>query len=47
MDFGDRPPADFGVARALYGRDPEGNLIEIQEIEQDGMRLDELTPLAR
>jgi catechol 2,3-dioxygenase-like lactoylglutathione lyase family enzyme len=25
------PPADFGDLRATYGRDPDGNIVEIQE----------------
>jgi glyoxylase I family protein len=27
-----RTPADFGDIRAVYGRDPEGNIVEIQEV---------------
>ncbi|VVO21218.1 VOC family protein [Pseudomonas fluorescens] len=26
------PPQDFGVSRATYGRDPDGNVFELQEI---------------
>lgn len=26
------PPQDFGVARATYGRDPDGNVFELQQI---------------
>ena len=40
-------PVDFGPARAIYGRDPEGNIIEIQEVETTtGMTLDQLKPMA-
>jgi catechol 2,3-dioxygenase-like lactoylglutathione lyase family enzyme len=36
-------PVDFGPARAIYGRDPEGNLIEIQELDEaSGMTLESL-----
>jgi glyoxylase I family protein len=28
-------PVDFGIVKSLYGRDPEGNLIEIQETAAD------------
>jgi catechol 2,3-dioxygenase-like lactoylglutathione lyase family enzyme len=46
MTFHD-DPVNFGPARAIYGRDPEGNIIEIQELEAStGMTLDELKPLA-
>ena len=31
MSFGDRAPVDMGHVKTLYGRDPEGNVIEIQE----------------
>ncbi|HTH26917.1 MAG TPA: VOC family protein [Sphingobium sp.] len=31
MTFGDRAPIDMGHVKTLYGRDPEGNVIEIQE----------------
>lgn len=31
MDFGEREYGDFGVSKAIYGYDPEGNVIEIQE----------------
>jgi len=29
------PPLDLGLARATYGRDPDGNVIELQEILAD------------
>jgi len=39
-------PVDFGPARAIYGRDPEGNIIEVQELEDStGMGLRALKPL--
>lgn len=28
----DSPPCDFGTIKATYGRDPDGNLFEIQEL---------------
>jgi glyoxylase I family protein len=31
MTFGDRTPVDMGELKTLYGRDPEGNVIEIQQ----------------
>jgi len=30
-----RRPADFGLVKAAYGRDPDGNIIEIQEVASD------------
>lgn len=35
------PPQDFGNVRATYGRDPDGNVFEIQEImdENDAMQV--------
>jgi glyoxylase I family protein len=42
MTFHD-DPVNFGPARAIYGRDPEGNLIEVQELEDvTGMTLEAL-----
>jgi predicted enzyme related to lactoylglutathione lyase len=26
------PPQDFGSARATYGRDPDGNVFELQQL---------------
>jgi catechol 2,3-dioxygenase-like lactoylglutathione lyase family enzyme len=47
MSFGGRPPTDFGVAQAIYGLDPEGNIIELQECgEATGIGLDRLPPIA-
>src|SRR5262249_30189777 len=31
MSFGDRTPVDAGHVKSLYGRDPEGNVVEIQQ----------------
>jgi len=31
MTFGDRTPVDVGHVKSLYGRDPEGNVIELQQ----------------
>jgi glyoxylase I family protein len=45
MTFGDRDPVDAGHVKTLYGRDPEGNLIEIQETTPAcDFRLDQLPP---
>jgi catechol 2,3-dioxygenase-like lactoylglutathione lyase family enzyme len=32
----EREPGDFGEIRAVYGKDPDGNVIEIQEILKEG-----------
>ena len=36
------PPLDMGIVKATYGRDPDGNLVELQEIlvEDSPMALD-------
>jgi catechol 2,3-dioxygenase-like lactoylglutathione lyase family enzyme len=45
MTFGERRPVDAGHVKSLYGRDPEGNLIEIQETAPAcDFRLDRLPP---
>jgi catechol 2,3-dioxygenase-like lactoylglutathione lyase family enzyme len=45
MSFGDRTPVDMGHVKTLYGRDPEGNVIEIQQTQQNcDFRLDRLPP---
>jgi catechol 2,3-dioxygenase-like lactoylglutathione lyase family enzyme len=45
MTFGDRLPVDMGHVKSLYGRDPEGNVIEIQQTAMScDFRLDALTP---
>ncbi len=31
------PPVDFGIASAIYGRDPFGNVIELYEIRDAGL----------
>jgi glyoxylase I family protein len=35
MRFVDERPADFGDIKAIYGFDPDGNVIEIQELSPD------------
>ncbi len=43
MRFGQRRPIDLGHVKSIYGRDPEGNLIEIQQTAGDcDFRLDSL-----
>ena len=43
MDFTGRQPVDMGVVKAIYGYDPEGNLIEIlQAMPGSGMKIAEL-----
>ena len=43
-----RRPGDFGDLKAVYGRDPDGNVVEIQETSVDNVfameRLGALTP---
>lgn len=34
------PPVDFGVASAIYGKDPFGNIIELYEIRDDRAQLE-------
>jgi catechol 2,3-dioxygenase-like lactoylglutathione lyase family enzyme len=34
------PPLDMGTVKATYGRDPDGNVVELQEI------LDDESPMA-
>jgi catechol 2,3-dioxygenase-like lactoylglutathione lyase family enzyme len=34
------PPKDLGIAKATYGRDPDGNVVELQEV------LDQSSPTA-
>lgn len=44
MTFGDRIPVDMGHVKSLYGRDPEGNVIEIQQTAAHcDFRLDSLS----
>lgn len=48
MTFGDRTPVDVGYLKSLYGRDPEGNVIEIQQTRADcDFTLGKLPPIAR
>jgi len=43
MDFKGRKPVDCGTIKTLYGWDPEGNIIEIQQCMDDsGIRLTDL-----
>jgi catechol 2,3-dioxygenase-like lactoylglutathione lyase family enzyme len=43
MTFGDRDFVDMGHVKTLYGRDPEGNLIEVQQCSAgNGMELADL-----
>jgi catechol 2,3-dioxygenase-like lactoylglutathione lyase family enzyme len=45
MTFGDRTPVDSIILKALYGRDPEGNVIEILETRAEcPFRLEQLPP---
>jgi catechol 2,3-dioxygenase-like lactoylglutathione lyase family enzyme len=47
MTFGDRQLVDMGHVKTLYGRDPEGNVIEIQQCApNNGMTLEELRATA-
>ena len=36
------PPVDYGTVKTTYGRDPDGNVIELQEIKSpdDPLALD-------
>jgi catechol 2,3-dioxygenase-like lactoylglutathione lyase family enzyme len=46
MTFGHPHPLDAGHVKTIYGRDPEGNVIEIQQTAPDcGFRLDKLPDL--
>ena len=45
MTFGHPAPIDVGHVKSIYGRDPEGNVIELQQTAQDcDFRLDRLPP---
>lgn len=47
MTFGHPSPLDAGHVKTIYGRDPEGNVVEIQQTAKDcGFRLDRLPALA-
>jgi glyoxylase I family protein len=46
MTFGHPFPLDAGHVKSIYGRDPEGNVIEIQQTAEDcTFRLDALPPI--
>lgn len=48
MTFNDRDFVDMGHVKTLYGYDPEGNLIEVQQCAPgNGMTLDDLAPINR
>lgn len=43
MTFNDRDVVDAGIVKALYGYDPEGNVVEVQQCAPDnGFTLEEL-----
>ncbi len=45
MTFSQPGPIDMGHVKSIYGRDPEGNLIEIQQTADNcDFRLDKLPP---
>lgn len=47
MTFGAPAPIDMGHVKSVYGRDPEGNVIELQQTAAHcDFRLDMLPPLA-
>ena len=47
MTFGHPSPLDAGHVKTIYGRDPEGNVIELQQTAKDcGFRLDRLPAIA-
>ena len=46
MTFG-HTPIDMGHVKSIYGRDPEGNVIEVQQTAENcDFRLDKLSPVA-
>ena len=46
MTFGAPHPMDAGHVKSVYGRDPEGNVIEIQQTaDHCAFRLDKLPDL--
>lgn len=48
MTFNEPAPIDVGHVKTIYGRDPEGNLIEIQQTaDHCDFRLDKLPPVSR
>jgi catechol 2,3-dioxygenase-like lactoylglutathione lyase family enzyme len=47
MEFGDRTPVKMGPMMALYGKDPEGNIVEILEVtEQCVIQMETLPKVA-
>jgi glyoxylase I family protein len=47
MTFSQPAPIDVGHVKSIYGRDPEGNLIEVQQTaEVCDFRMDKLPPIA-
>ena len=47
MTFGHPHPLDAGHVKTIYGRDPEGNVIELQQTAKEcGFRLDKLPAIA-
>ncbi|GIX31334.1 MAG: hypothetical protein KatS3mg124_1806 [Porticoccaceae bacterium] len=47
MTFSQEAPIDVGHVKSIYGRDPEGNVIELQETVQADFPLEALPPLPR
>lgn len=47
MSFSEPAPINVGHVKSLYGRDPEGNVIEIQETVDCDFPLDKLPPIAK
>ncbi len=48
MTFSQPAPIDVGHVKSIYGRDPEGNLIEVQQTaEVCDFRMDQLPPVVR
>lgn len=43
MSFGEAEPVNAGYVKSIYGRDPEGNIIEIQETLDCGFGLEDLS----
>ncbi|WP_317933137.1 VOC family protein [Halioxenophilus sp. WMMB6] len=41
------PVANMGVVKSIYGKDPEGNIIELQETLVEGFELEDLAPVAK
>lgn len=41
------PVENMGVVKSIYGRDPEGNIIEIQETLTSGFELDDLDAMKK